>query len=190
MKILFLGPDCPSIESFLRQHHVVIRTEQKIHEQWLRDNDFDFAISYRYTHIIREPEIAFFGGRLINLHISLLPWNRGADPNIWSYLENTPRGVSIHQIDKGLDTGPLLLQKTVDIDIHSATLQSSWEELNLEIQNLFLQHAFSLFSGSLPCYSPDCEGSIHRIVDKEPFAYLWQDKGWQTPVAELLGKAL
>ncbi|MCL0081308.1 hypothetical protein M1N64_03665 [Peptococcaceae bacterium] len=46
-----------------------------------------------------------FQGRAINLHISFLPWNRGADPNFWSFIENAPVGVSIHYLDEGIDTG-------------------------------------------------------------------------------------
>ena len=48
---------------------------------------------------------------LINLHISYLPYNRGSYPNYWSFKENTPNGVSIHHIDDGIDTGPVLVQK-------------------------------------------------------------------------------
>ncbi|MCD8568399.1 MAG: formyl transferase, partial [Geovibrio sp.] len=71
----------------------------------------DLIISYSYRYIIGEDVISAMNGGIINLHISYLPWNKGADPNIWSFLENTPKGVTIHKIDEGLDTGEILVQE-------------------------------------------------------------------------------
>ena len=50
--------------------------------------------------------------RAINLHISYLPWNRGADPNLWSAV-GMPKGVTIHYINDGFDTGDILFQKAI-----------------------------------------------------------------------------
>ena len=49
--------------------------------------------------------------RVVNLHIAYLPYNRGADPNLWSVLEDTPAGVSIHYVDEGVDTGDIIAQR-------------------------------------------------------------------------------
>lgn len=52
-----------------------------------------------------------------NLHFSLLPQLRGAAPVQRAILDNeTPTGVSVFQIDKGMDTGPIYDQQVVDID--------------------------------------------------------------------------
>ena len=40
---------------------------------------------------------------IVNLHISYLPFNRGSHPNYWSFVENTPKGVSIHEIDEQIE---------------------------------------------------------------------------------------
>ena len=74
---------------------------------------------------------------IINLHISLLPWNRGAYPNVWSFLEDTPKGVTIYIIDEGVDTGSILAQEEIYIDENIETLRSSYEKLHREIQALF-----------------------------------------------------
>jgi len=74
---------------------------------------------------------------IINLHISLLLWNRGAYPNVWSFLEDTPKGVTIYIIDEGVDTGSILAQKEIYIDENIETLRSSYEKLHREIQALF-----------------------------------------------------
>jgi methionyl-tRNA formyltransferase len=57
----------------------------------------------------------------INIHASLLPRWRGAAPIERAILAgDTETGVSIMQMDAGLDTGPVLLQRRVDIGTHTA----------------------------------------------------------------------
>lgn len=53
----------------------------------------------------------------INLHVSLLPQYRGSAPIQWAVLNGDTRtGVTIMQLDEGLDTGDILLVEPVDID--------------------------------------------------------------------------
>lgn len=52
----------------------------------------------------------------VNLHASLLPAYRGAAPVNWAIVNGEMRtGLTTMQIDAGLDTGPILLQRTLDI---------------------------------------------------------------------------
>jgi methionyl-tRNA formyltransferase len=52
----------------------------------------------------------------INVHPSLLPAHRGADPLFWSYFENdATTGVTLHWIDAGLDTGDVIAQESLPI---------------------------------------------------------------------------
>lgn len=83
-------------------------------------------ISYGYRHIVQDEIIEAY--RPINVHISLLPWNRGADPNFWSFYDDTPKGVTIHEMDSGLDTGPILLQKEMKFK-DSQTLRETYDIL-------------------------------------------------------------
>ena len=94
------------------------------------------VISYNYRHIVGKDIIEMLQGRIINLHTSLLPWNRGSSPNLWSIIDDTPKGVTIHVLDEGLDTGDVLLQKAVSFDENRETLRSSYERLNHEIVKL------------------------------------------------------
>jgi len=72
------------------------------------DFSADFIVSFGYRHILKEPILRSVARPIINIHISYLPWNRGADANFWSWFKHTPKGVSIHEIDAGIDTGPVL----------------------------------------------------------------------------------
>lgn len=45
---------------------------------------------------------------VLNVHLGLLPEVRGMSSPEWSLLQNLPVGVTIHYIDSGIDTGPIL----------------------------------------------------------------------------------
>lgn len=75
----------------------------------------EFIISYNYKYIITQDIIDFMMGNIVNLHISYLPWNRGANPNFWSFMDDTPKGVSIHYINSGLDKGAIAFQKKIEL---------------------------------------------------------------------------
>lgn len=52
----------------------------------------------------------------INLHVSLLPKYRGAAPIQWAVINgDTETGVTVMQMDEGLDSGPILAQQAIEI---------------------------------------------------------------------------
>ena len=48
---------------------------------------YDLIISFGYKHIIKKEVISNSNIPIINLHISYLPWNKGAHLNFWSFNE-------------------------------------------------------------------------------------------------------
>jgi methionyl-tRNA formyltransferase len=62
------------------------------------------------TGILREPLLTAFGGRIINIHLGLSPYYRGAGTNFWPLVNREPEyvGATIHYLDAGIDTGPML----------------------------------------------------------------------------------
>ena len=103
MKILLLGPDKKPqntlIDFLSNDGNTVARREDKLNTDDISDFNYDFLISFGYRLIISKEILDYFKEKAINLHVSYLPWNKGADPNLWSILENTPKGVTIHQLD-------------------------------------------------------------------------------------------
>lgn len=70
-----------------------------------------------------------------NIHASLLPKYRGASPINWAILEGEREtGVTIMLMDEGLDTGPILLQKKIEIseDDSAITLSQKLAQLGKE----------------------------------------------------------
>lgn len=136
-----------------------------------------FVISFNYRHIVKADVIEALEGRIINLHTSLLPYNKGASPNVFSFLEDTPKGVTIHQMAPGLDTGDILLQKELFFDEEKETFASTYQTLIDEMEQLFFAHAQDLLQGRIAPVKQAGEGTKHtskdlRILQQEiPFSY-------------------
>lgn len=181
MKILFLGYQDSPLINFLREcGDEVITTDQKITAE--EAGKADFLISYGYRHILKQDILdLFLPNRAINLHISLLPWNRGADPNLWSFIDNTPKGVTIHYLDSGVDTGDIILQSEVKM-YDDDTLKTSYDRLQDSIQSLFKQNWASIKSGNCPRLKQTGKGSLNKSKDKENIIL---EQGFDTLVAVL-----
>ena len=189
MNILLLGEKCSLISDYLLSlgHYTYIynvKVDKTIVES------YDFIISFDYWHIIKQEIIDLFPDKIINMHISLLPYNKGADPNLWSYLENSPKGVTIHKIDNGLDTGDIILQKEVQDNLAEDTLKTSYDRLIQEIVKLFADNAEDILNNKITSHEQQGTGSMHYLKDKEKYIYLLEAAGYDTPVKELAGKAL
>jgi methionyl-tRNA formyltransferase len=79
--------------------------------QRLRDLAPDVGVVVGYGHILRKELLSLPRRGMVNVHPSLLPALRGAAPIEWTILqgiENT--GVTIMQLDEGMDSGPILHQ--------------------------------------------------------------------------------
>jgi methionyl-tRNA formyltransferase len=149
----------------------------------------DIIVSYGHRFILPPEVFALPPLGAINLHISYLPWNRGADPNFWSLVENTPRGVSIHYIDAGIDTGDVIARAPVGFS-EADTLRTSYDRLHTELRALFAAWWREIRLGLAPRGRQAPGGTFHLRSDREPFEHLLAARGWNTPVCELAGLRL
>ena len=184
MKILFLGPpDSPLIDFIKTCGDQIIQTMDVLDQGTVSAWGPEFMISYSYRHILKKNILDMFENKAINLHIAYLPWNRGADPNFWSFIDGTPKGVTIQFLDEGIDSGDIIAQKEVTFT-KNETLKTSYEKLQLALQDLFKRHWVSIRNGDCPRKSPKVAGTFHLKKDKEPLLFLLKD-GWDTPVCIL-----
>ena len=191
MNALVLGVIPSPLIPILEEHDCrVVECADPIDVEYLKSSSIEFAVSCRYRHIIQKPIIEYLSGNIINLHVSLLPWNRGSDPNLWSFLENTPKGVTIHYVDEGLDTGDIIAQKEVVFDTSAETLARTYDRLNVEIVELFRLQWSLIMQSETDRRKQPFGGSFHKVKDKEQFAHLLAENGWDTLVEKLIGKAL
>ena len=82
----------------------------------LRALDADLGVVVAYGHLLKPEILAIPRLGMINVHASLLPAWRGAAPIQWSIAHGDTRtGVSIMQMEAGLDSGPVLLARDTPI---------------------------------------------------------------------------
>ena len=185
MKVFLLSPYQSELVLFMEEcGDSVIQEAGIIEENNVIDNGIDFIVCYGYQHIISKNIIERVSGQIINLHISFLPWNRGADPNIWSIVEDTPKGATVHYIDEGIDTGDIIAQARIEFS-DNETLESSYWSLRRLIEELFIENWRSIRNGQCQTVKQDLSvGNFHNKGDiKRVLSLLPQ--GWNTTLREM-----
>ncbi len=84
---------------------------------WLEEHGVELVVLAGYMHLLTKPFLDRFPERIVNVHPSLLPAFPGAhaiDDALAANVETT--GVTVHLVDEGLDTGPVLRQEEVALD--------------------------------------------------------------------------
>src|SRR5947209_4480196 len=96
-----------------------LKTEQE--QARFRDLNADLAVVAAYGLILPKPILEAPKRGCINVHASLLTRWRGAAPIQRAILAgDEATGVTLMQMDEGLDTGPMLMRQTVDIRAKNA----------------------------------------------------------------------
>lgn len=77
--------------------------------RFLQDARADALLVYG-TNLLKPPLLDAFAGRIINLHLGLSPYYRGTATNFYPLLNDEPEyvGATVHLIDAGIDSGPIL----------------------------------------------------------------------------------
>lgn len=180
-KLLFLtnNDNALKMSEYLEHGYKVHIYRERLELDFVRQLQPDFIISYNYNYIIRKDIINYMDGNLVNIHISYLPWNRGFSPNIWSFIDDTPKGVSIHQISSGLDEGKILYQKECFFDIKKHSFSSTYQALNDEAVRLFIEHWEEIWNHDYILKEQADGGSYHtkkdleQLMERCPFS--WDD---------------
>lgn len=107
--------------------------KNKIQEK-LKNKKSEVLLSVNFGYKIPK-EILEIYKKPLNLHISYLPYNQGSNPNVWPIIENTPAGVTIHEMTEKIDVGRIIYQEKVEKDItdNGKSLYEKLEKKSLEI---------------------------------------------------------
>jgi len=163
-RVLILGygrHQTPLHDAMTRAEWVVTHTDKPIKSL----AGFNTIISFGYRYILSETVLASAQKPVINLHISFLPWNRGAHPNFWAFFDGTPCGVSIHYMDPGVDTGPILLQEHANFSPDTMTFRQTHSLLVAQIEGLFLQNLDGLLNHQIEALPQVGPGTCHQQRD-------------------------
>lgn len=188
MKILILSPYPKKIIEIIKKTGDSYEIySKKVNLSFLKEKEIDFIISYGYQHIIENEIVQKYKNSIINLHISFLPFNRGSHPNLWSHMEGTPSGISIHQIDEGIDTGGIICRKKIVIDPEIHTFRTSYELLKSELEILFERNWGKIRRRNYKVILPNENGTFH--LKKEGIELLsLLSKGWDTNIKKAISE--
>ena len=106
-------------------------------------SESNLATSALFGHIIPSEVIAVLKSNIVNLHPSLLPLGRGADPIAWAIIENRRQGVSIHVMEDKLDSGPIISQSELTVTLGMTAG---------EIYELAMDELLKLFKAFILCW--------------------------------------
>lgn len=178
--ILFLGykKKKTKLISFLKSKKFKVYEfgNRKITKSLLK-KEFILIVSFGYKKIIPNSMIKELNRPIINLHMSYLPYNKGAHPNFWSFVENTPKGVSIHEVNKNIDDGPVILRKKIIFkNLNKHTLKSTYEFLFREIEKLFIKNFSKILKKKYKKKLIKSRGTIHFKKDFPKKINSWKIK--------------
>jgi methionyl-tRNA formyltransferase len=163
-KMLFLGYDrmqTSLIEKIEQSDWVVDHTAEPV----VDFSDYDLVVSFGYRFILKTNTLTTARRPVINLHIAYLPWNRGAHPLFWAAYDGTPAGVTIHEMDQGVDTGPICFQNAVRFDYDKESFASAYKRLIGEVEDLFLGHLQEVLGGNYVSTPQVGAGTVRRVRD-------------------------
>jgi methionyl-tRNA formyltransferase len=120
------------VKILAQKHHIPVRTPRKLDEAFVHKIDPtmvrttipspDLIIVAAYGKIFPKTLLALPRYGCLNVHASLLPLYRGASPIQHALLDGqTTTGITIMQMEAGLDTGPILTQRSLLIESADTT---------------------------------------------------------------------
>ncbi len=151
--------------------------ESEVHRR-IAESRPDIGVSVLFGYRVPAGVLRLPPAGSVNLHPAYLPYNRGAYPNVWSIVDGTPAGVSLHYMDETIDTGPIVAQRALPVEPTDtgATLYARLQEA-----------AFTLFCAAWPLLrdgkvvtTPQAadEGTVHRVRDVEALDRIDLDRNY------------
>jgi len=134
-------------------------------EAQIRDLHPDIGISVYFDYILKPALLGIFPRGVINLHPAFLPYNRGQYPNVWSIVDRTPAGVTLHYLDAAIDTGDIIARREVPVEPVD-TGRSLYRKLEKASVALFRETWPGIRSGTAGRSPQDpAAGTYHRTAD-------------------------
>jgi phosphoribosylglycinamide formyltransferase 1 len=138
---------------------------------WLEEREVDLIVLAGFMELLTPGFIRRFPGRIVNIHPALLPSFAGLRA-IAQALEYGVRiaGVTVHFVDEGVDSGPIVLQEAFELPYHrdieamSEREIDAIEELFHEVEHRLLPRAVRLIAAGRVSVDPDNP----RLVRVEP----------------------
>jgi phosphoribosylglycinamide formyltransferase-1 len=130
---------------------------------WIESVDAELVVLAGFMEILSAGFIRRFAGRIVNVHPSLLPAFAGIR-SIEQAVDYGVKvmGVTVHFVDEGVDSGPIILQEAFDVLPYSGDIAAIEERVH-EIEHRLLPRAVSLIATGKVRVDPD--SPRHVIVE-------------------------
>ena len=140
----------------------------------LRNKEADLFILSGYGKILKQETIDIPKMMTINLHSGKLPKYRGSSPLNWSLINDEKNfSLSIIEVDSGVDTGPILNEKTFDIS-ETDTIRDLHNIANEQFPGMLLETLQKIKNGSLKKRMQDkSEGSYYPLRFPDDGLIIW-----------------
>jgi len=163
----------PPIKEAAERLGLQIEQPQKVKEvlELLKGISPDVIVVVAYGQLIPEEILNLPKYGCLNVHASLLPKYRGAAPIHWAVINGDDEtGITIMQMDKGLDTGDMLAQGKIKININD-TMGNIHDKLSVQGAELIVEVLNRLPGGiekvsqddSLAVYAPKIQRDMEKI---------------------------
>lgn len=139
--------------------------EFHFYETWIntvKDDQkiFDLGILCWWPFIIKKKSLSLATRGYINFHPSFLPYGRGKYGNFWTFVEDTPFGVTLHWADESIDGGAIAFQKEITKE-WTDTGYTLYEKACASIIKLFEENFHKIVNGDIPKKDQDANLPVH-----------------------------
>jgi len=112
---------------------------------WLEERQVELVVLAGFMELLTPPFIRRFAGRIVNVHPALLPAFPGLGA-IEQALEHGVKvaGVTVHFVDEGVDSGPIILQEAFELPYHRGI--AAIEQHFHEVEHRLLPEAVRLIA--------------------------------------------
>ena len=121
---------------------------------WLEERGVELVVLAGFMELLTPPFIRRFAGRIVNVHPALLPAFPGLGA-IEQALEHGVKvaGVTVHFVDEGVDSGPIILQEAFELPYHRGI--AAIEQHFHEVEHRLLPEAVRLIAAGRVSLDPD-----------------------------------
>lgn len=144
--------------------------------QALRHWQPELGVVVGYGHIIRPEVLAVPSRGMINVHASLLPELRGAAPINWAVLRgDADTGITVIQMDQGMDSGPILRQAVTPIGANETAGELAERLARLGAETLVETIALMRMGRLAPTPQDPALATLARKIDRKVTRLVWTE---------------
>lgn len=174
----------PPVKATALKHSIPVYQPEKIKGsnalQIIEELNPDILVVVAYGKILPKDILTSAKFGAVNVHASLLPKYRGAAPIQWAVLNGDEKtGVTVMQMDEGLDTGDMLLVEETKIDINE-TSEELFDRLSIIGANALIKVLDEIEKGTIKAVKqPEGDFGYAKMITRELCPIDWNKSAFE-----------